>query len=364
MRVVLTLSLLAILISGAYFGFRKAPVYRSLHVKAMEPYAPPPVQRHRDSAWMVAPFYYAIGAFPSRFFGEPVFYQLPYRKGPPKTFVDHVIARLHAPDTLLVIEGPRTPHRPIPAELLKKCFETVWVGDEGGGTNCWKARAGLLGRHIDELRAAGFPNFEAVWFEVNSSNVTETERPRGILVTAKTDARAQSRAVLVTPTGATQALILNRPNNDSNGKEAEIMFLRILGSLRMVSDLNIGRGAVLQMIEQVKLGELQKTDSSEEFLSESARIQGLLVSKITVDPAGAQAYYHLGGTALLTARHAADVRTRKTMIISGPLLDTLNDALVVGRENIKSALEYSRAIDAKAPLTLKLEQYWQEMQKL
>ena len=363
MRDGLRLSLVAVVVlaiaAGGIFFFKQAQVFQPLPPRLLSSYAPPEARSPRESTWTLLPFFYVTASFPAVFMGEPVNYELPYFKGPPLVFVDHVIARWQSPDILLVIDAPKTPLELPPIEDIRKCLQSSF--------GCTTFRTHVLLKHQEEMRAAGMTDVTLQWFEIQNQALSEAQRPRGILMSGRGEkdghSLGQERAIFITPGGKLQALILTHPLT-MEGRDAEDAFAKVLGSARVTADLMPGRAVAVSQLATVNLEDMQGFRSVQDYLREAARISAILISKITVDPGGALAYYHLGGSSFLTARHAADIRTRTTQIISGPFLTEINESFSSCRTNIRSALYYLRDIAPEADNTKRLEQYWAEVQKL
>ena len=83
-------------------------------------------------------------------------------------------------------------------------------------------------------------------------------------------------------------------------------------------------------------------------------MQASLLAKISVDPAGFDAYYHLGGTSLILNRHARHVGTNTPGTI---------EVGAIAKPLIASTFRYAQDVGPKDPRTAKLQDFWLESQK-
>ncbi len=74
------------------FTFLRHPLW----MRATEISIPTFLPQSEDS-FKFAPFFFALGAWPTRFNEKPIFYSIPYEKGPPQQFIGHVVARWDMP---------------------------------------------------------------------------------------------------------------------------------------------------------------------------------------------------------------------------------------------------------------------------
>ncbi|HUP56735.1 MAG TPA: hypothetical protein VM598_04730, partial [Bdellovibrionota bacterium] len=136
----------------------------------------------RSDRSIVTPFFYALGAWPRMFEGKPVFYSLPYAKGPPDLFVGQVIARWDASAVRLVFEGPKTPPALAggydPREMLRQCLTSL-SGGEFGAFRCLRARGAALDRHLREMEALEPKRFSIRWLTVRNPAIAAREQVQG-----------------------------------------------------------------------------------------------------------------------------------------------------------------------------------------
>ena len=280
---------------------------------------------------------------------------MPYQKGPPQHFIPEITARWSMPQIRVTIEGPKTPSPKLTANQVKSCLSKTY--------GCMIYREKLLDAHLQEMKKLQPKSITLKWFEVGSNSINETERPRGVYLKAENKTLTQERFILITEKGSQQTLILDRPSGD-DGKHAEELFLKTIGSIRLSDDLLIGKSWAYQQLQDIHLKKLQTTEDSFKLFSDFAKIQSVLISKISVDPAGLQAYYHLGGISLLMAKHAAEVRTRKTQVLRGPLLQVVDEVLAVTKPLVRNSHLYAKDINPTHEQTQKLESLWFEIKKL
>ncbi|HTL11738.1 MAG TPA: hypothetical protein VL588_04585, partial [Bdellovibrionota bacterium] len=155
-------------------------------------------------SWAVLPFFYAVGPWPKRYMGDPVFYTLPYSKGPPKQFPSKVLVRWDSGETRLAIEGPHTPSGGIDEHKLKSC-----IVDGGYTPACASLKQRVLGDDVARMRSLHASRWTIRWFEVPNTALPENERPHGVYLMGSNGKMVQERYVLITPSGALQALALD-----------------------------------------------------------------------------------------------------------------------------------------------------------
>ncbi|MGZ6311760.1 MAG: hypothetical protein ACXWOH_14080, partial [Bdellovibrionota bacterium] len=310
------------------------------HVK-LQPFLP------QGEDWQVLPFYYSMGGWPSTFRGHAVVHSLPYEKGPPKVFIAHIRAIWEAPDTALTYEGPRTPLR----VTDRSEFETCLLAPSGvqllvRGFTCFELREALLGRHLEEMRAAVSPqSWVMQWFLIENPAIPREEQAQGVFLRAEGAAKTQERFILITARGTNQAFILDTPSGE-NGEEARALFERAVRSLRVSDELGPGRAWVDRQIETVTPH--GGAAPSAEVLSAHA---ALLLSKISVEPAVFDSYFLLGRTLLEMAReisrHQIDASAMK------PVLSSL-----------AATSAYAHDVAPDEPRTAQLQQFYFEAQRL
>lgn len=315
----------------------------------------PPVSDERD--WIALPFFYTMGAWPNRFAGMPVLYTLPYAKGPPERFAGHVIGRIRMPDILLIIEGPKTPASGLDAGLMHACLTSR--SDE---SECLRARHAALERHIGEMRALRPESWSTGWFEVRNPALPPEETPRGIRISASNGRFTEDRYILITANGSHQAIIIRAPEN-AEGEAARKMIEQSVSSLRVQSELGPGRALINHRLARTQMQDLRGIEDTIQFFSKLAEIQAMLVSKISVDPREHATYYHLGGTALMLIQNAAQLRTRKTQVLSSDVAFLLDEWTAAAKPLIHTAYQYARDVDAENPNTSRLQNLWIESQK-
>ncbi|MBC7690916.1 MAG: hypothetical protein H7222_04050 [Methylotenera sp.] len=305
----------------------------------------PQDEKGPGSSWAVMPFYYSNGAWPLQFAGHPVFYVAPYEKGPPTHFLGRIIARWDMPDTKLTIQGPITPARGSPRKIWESCMKQAM--------SCLKLRKEGLSRAVEEMKALKLKHWNVRWFRVDNPLIPEDERPEGIYISAENETRAQDRMILINEKGTQQAFILDRPSSEGEGPSAERsraaqhLFEQAMGSQRVTNELDTGRAWINRMLADVKMSPAIAGLSDSEFVTNIAKTQALLLSKISVEPKVLDAYYHLGGTALVLARRANKAKNAEWSSAAKILL--------------QSAYHYAQDISPDDPRTRQLESSWVEV---
>lgn len=312
-----------------------------------------------QASWRIAPYFFALGAWPKSFDGHPILYSLPYAKGPPTQFIPEIVARWEMPEVKLTIEGPKTPDA-IDPEVLRDCLTSHWER-----TSCLRIREASLLRHVQLARGAlGAPKrWKVRWFEVDNPSLPPSDRPRGIFLSAEGRYRSQDRFILITPKGAHQAFVLDRPNGPQ-GDLARMMFEQAIRSQRVSGELTAGRAWVDRELSATRMDDLLKMEKSDaQFIDKVAEIQSLLLSKISVEPRTFDAYYHLGGTALLLARRASQYNrtpTSQSAVLPG---EGSTEWSAVALPMAQSAWRYAKDINPGDPRTAQLEDIWLDTKK-
>ncbi len=300
--------------------------------------------------WRVTPFFYLMGAWPGAFEGHPVLWSLPYEKGPPQHFVGHIVARWDSPDIRLTLEGPLTPVRELLPETLESCVAGPLA--QRLSPRCLHLRTTVLGKHLREMGMEAGPGarWELRWFDVQNPGLPASERPRGLFLSATGRVRTQERFVLIHPKGSTQTLILDRPSEGSRAEAAHQLAVETLRTQRFSGTLEAGRAWVDREIETIRLADLQKEPDTEKRILRLGQVQSTLLSKISVDPRGYDAFFHLGGVSFLLARQAREASNVDWAAAAKPML--------------QSALRYARDLNAEDSRTNQLQNMAIEAAKL
>lgn len=341
------ISLTLLILGFAFWAGRvsifSSPVWKQEGRVALLPFAP---EADKKDEWLVAPFFYALGAWPLVFEKQPVLHTLPYRKGPPNRFVAQVTARWQMPDITLTLEGPRTPIPADESRRLKTCFHSA---SPITAIACASLKERALGRHLREMSGLRPTEWTIRWVSVQNPSLKEEEHAEGVYLSASSPLRAQDRFVLITSSGTHQSFILNRPVS-SKGLLARRTFEQVLGTLRVPAKLSIGRQWVNRSLASTQLGQIRPESASAEILPRLARIQALLISKISVDPRTYDSYFHLGGTAMMLARFASKEKNFDLSAVAKPLL--------------QASVNYAEDINPDDPRTSQLQDLWIDAKKL
>ncbi len=350
---VLSLAFFATGTASTAYILATSPFWAQGRVERFEPYLPP--LKASDAAaqgteqWVVAPYFYALGAWPKTFRGQPVLYTLPYAKGPPSKFVDQIVARWDAPEIKLTFEGPKTPEKARDRKSAKFCILSL-------SRACLRYREEALSRHVEEMQASlkTVSSWQLRWFEVENSAIPSEEAAQGIFLTAQGRSRAQDRYIFITAGGTHQTLILDYPSLTADGHFARDLVRKAVRTVRISDQLGPGKAWINSVLQRVKLGDFEQLASGPEPILRVAEIQGLLLSKLSVEPSSYDAYFHLGGTSLLLARLGRRTTgSSDSGIAAGPTLQT-----------IQSAHRYASDIKPADPRTLRLESLLVDARKL
>jgi hypothetical protein len=274
-----------------FAGALNHPIWRSDDAFTLDAWSPSAM----GADWQPVGFYYSVGYWPQSLRGAPVLPLVPYQKGPPQQFVGRVTLRWDWPEARVHIDGPRTPETisrgTATRENLKACFA--------------RSRLGILlspacaSLRTDTWKRLELPTGRIRWFEVQQTRLPEDERPQGLWLesTEASSGLRRETAVLVNAAGAMQAMTLEitAAREENRAREDRETFRQVIRSLRLTRDLGITR-----TIADHELLSAQASPSATP--GQLARAQMLFASKLSADPAAAEAYFHLAGTAWLLAR--------------------------------------------------------------
>ena len=301
----------------------------------------PNAEEIKSADWTIMPFYYSNGAWPLRFSGKPIFFTMPYEKGPPSRFLGHISARWDMPETQLTFAGPRTPEVALSRQDLKSCFLAA--------VKCPGSRRDALLKNIEEMKELGLRQWKLSWFSVENPHIPEDDRPAGIWLSAQNKTHAQDRVILVNANSAQQMFILDRPLN-AEGDAAKTLFEQALRSQRVATELDVGRAWINRQLGSVQLESAEsakKMVDPSAFVAKIARAQALLISKISVDPKTLDTYFHLGGTGLLLSQLAMKLQNTEWSAAAKPV--------------VQNSFRYAQDVAPDNIMTRKLESFWIEV---
>jgi hypothetical protein len=337
------------------------------------------------SNWRVLAFHYSLAAWP-----EPVAYFMPYEFGPPKRFVGRVEAILQQSnlgdgkgregsvennnDEKIVFEGPKTPMDFASGSVTRTELRNCVLGSPS--FHCALIRDLALSRPLDEMKKVGFSKFELRWFSAKNPMIPEEERAQGIYLHGsggtEDSPRYQDRYILVSPKGMQQSIIFSylkaasgqdsltaasAMSTDGAASVSAADKMKIaLGTLRFSDDLNPGRAWVDRELEATRLGELP-SPSSDEYIPRLIQAEGLLISKISVEPGPIESYFHLAGIQALLLQYG----------IAHHRPDLVDNA----KQTLDQVYRFSKDIAAQSSpesttghLAHDIEKLWHESQKL
>ncbi len=362
---------LSLLMSYGLFkhAFFNHPLFKRANLVQWKHYIP---QAKAQKNWMTLPFFYTLGAWPRHFStrlnpeqNKTVLYSIPYEKGPPKHFAGRILARWELPDIAITIEGPKTPLTLEQTQLYKRCIIDFHTMGFSESVLCTDIRHKTLGRHVSEMNSLKPSEFSIRWLEIPNPHIPPKEWVRGVLISAANQRKAQDRVILITPNGAHQTFILNRPRSDS-GQLAFALFKQTLGTLRVSSKLQYGRALVNQKLSHTNIKKIKPGKNPFVFMDKLSEIQALLLAKISVDPKNYEAYYHLGGTSYLMLKQAIKMRQSKQLSLEeNTLLAERIDAWTAAvKPMIHSSYLFAKDIAPSHPNTDRLYSIWSEVEKL
>ncbi|MDR3607819.1 MAG: hypothetical protein P4M08_10620 [Oligoflexia bacterium] len=343
----------------SYMGLAISPIGVRAEVAEWDAFLPDSASG--EDRFSVVPFYYSLGAWPSVFQGKPVFFNFPYEKGPPTHFAGRIQARWSVPaDIRLTFEGPKTPYKatqlPYSRADVRNCTVSFW-NSPVSAISCLTTREAVLGRHLDALSAQGLGKPQLTWVHVSSKALAPEDQLQGFYLSAQGPTRGQDRFVMLTPRGTEQAFILDYPMSIA-GDHARAVFKEAIRSLRVSDSLEPGRTWIDQSIERIHLSDLEHA-SEQEIPARLAEVQEMLIARISIDPKTYDGYFHLGGTAVLLARHAAKIKSRSTSDA-----DAAAEWLTLSKPLIESTWKYATDLAPKDPRTGQLHAMLVEVQRL
>ncbi len=298
-----------------------------------------PDLKDKRANWNIIPYYYSNGAWPLRYNGKPVFFAVPYEKGPPNQFLGHIVVRWDVPETRLTLGGPITPVADLKREQLRECLLE--------GLACVAERKAVLLKTWNEMQKQGFRKWKLSWFIVDNPHIPAEDRPQGIYITAASGRKRQDRVILVNQSGAHQTFVLD--TSSAGYPAAKDLFQKAIRSQRVSSDLLVGRAWVDRQLGDVKIERANAQVDPEDFAEKVAKAQAFLLSKISVDPKTLDTYFHLGGTALLLAQQAYKNKNHDWSSAAGPL--------------VYSSFRFAQDIAPQDKRTKALESYWIEVKR-
>lgn len=327
-------------LGATFFLWMRDPTLRPLRTETIALFAPEP----RSAAdWQIIPFFYATGAFPTRLQADSsenlretkgelsVEFSLPYEKGPPTRFLGKISAYWRNLDSRLTLTGPLSVASPSTPEDLRRCF-SAWF-------RCARDRRQFWNNSIAP-QIGGRALAENYWITTDNPFLGAEERPQGIYLRTVPDrGRIREAYFLVGPKMAVQAFILDRPDRPE-GVLAGDTLRKIIGSLRMSSDLQAPRAFVNPKLAALRIG-------PKSTLADLVAAEGYLLAKVSIEPKEAESFYHLGGLAL-TLFHAAKREGRVELASSSKTI-------------VKSALRFARDVDSNSKRIPEMERFEAEV---
>jgi hypothetical protein len=360
-----TMNLLAAILSGwaCYETIFSLPLWKFSESIELDSYFPVATQ---DTDWTVMPFFYGLGAWPTRYQGRPVLYALPYEKGPPRRFAGHIQALWEAaPETgtSVIFEGPRTPNQNYSRSRIERCLSAGGMFQHP--ITCIKVRHATLVRHLEEIRQShplrGSLHWKLKWFLVKNPALPPEEQARGIFLSASNGKTIQNRYILITPQGTHQTFILN--TSDPGAAE---LFDKSIRSLRVSDDLGQGIAWIDRRLESTRMNDFESLKDPEKQLEFITQIQGVLLSKISVDPKTFETYFHLAGTSLKLAQLASQTLTHVPAENENwaPTQALMRGTLFSAKNLIESASRYGEDVSPLEPRLPKLRAFADQARKI
>jgi hypothetical protein len=339
------------------------PLWHEAEKVELEPYFPSVAQ---EASWSIMPFFYGLGAWPSHYEDHPVLYTLPYEKGPPQRFAGHIISQWEgAPGTgtFVVFEGPRTPTQNFSRSRIETCLSTT--GLLQNPIRCFKLRHATLTRHLEEIRKnhllKGSVHWKLKWFTVKNPSLPLEEQARGIFLSASNGKYIQNRYIIITPNGTHQTFILNTSDRPAVG-----LFEQSVRSLRVSDDLGQGIAWIDRRLENTRLDAMEALADTGKKVEQITQVQGILLSKISVDPKTFDSYFHLAGISLRLAQLTSQSlnHTPESPEASASTRSLLRGTLFSAKNLIESASRYAEDVSPLEPRLAKLRTYADQAKKI
>lgn len=310
----------------------KHPLWMPSEVWKMEPFIPQPKE------WSVSPFFYTLGAWPKSFSNQPVFYSVPYEKGPPTRFIGHIFLDWSFPDIRVVIEGPKTPEKVASQAELRECFSTT------ASLKCLAQRELALRRHLSEIQRISPKHWTVKWFHVNNPFLPPESQAQGIYLGATGNHWAQDRFILVSSHNTHQTLILQRALNAA-GDAAFDLIQKTVRSFRLFHELDSGKAWINRELESIQLNQLNSLNDEKLLAFTLAQIQGQLISKISVEPGSYDSYFHLAGTTAMLIKKVPHLTSAQKNSF---------------KRNLQSAYQYLEDIAPQDPRTTQIQNLFKD----
>lgn len=277
---------LSILVLGTFHRVASNdPSMRAWTTTTLPIFAPAPLADGKANPdWKVLPFYYSTGAWPARFEGKDILYSLPYEKGPPERFVGKIGILWNLPEAKITLVGPLTLKEPDTVANLQDCFTKNY--------GCITARRSIIARQLK-------PFFDQArleignWFTVENPALDPAARAQGLYLQGPSldGTRIFEAYYLVNSKMAIQGIVLER-SDGAIGKSASERLRQVVGSIRMDTDLAAPAAWVNAQLAKVRLRPGLP-------LGALLDAQGILLSKVSVDPKVFDSFYHLGGLGMM-----------------------------------------------------------------
>ena len=314
--------------------------------------------------WSIQAYYFATGAWPRRFDHQPILYTIPYeRGGPPRSFIGRILAHWVPAQVVFTAEGPKTPMQISDMNFTRECFAAAPLSQS---RDCITLRRGILQRHIAEMNTL-LPEggqWTTRQFEVRVPNVDARDWTRGLFVQLRSPERTHSRFILFTNRGQQQSFLLTAPTGPL-GDQAFTQFQLGLTTQRVTETLAPGRAWSEQKLGEWTPPASAPAGQARPHLDRFAELQLALVSRLSVDPARVDWYYHFARSArvlseFLARSNASDLSSQENAALQRVLVGIPADMIAYARD-LGAADPDNRMIQAKIT---EIEQFVIESKKL
>jgi hypothetical protein len=274
------------------------------------------------------PFSYLLTPVPTHFGKEPLLWELPYLKGPPKSFLGKIeIQWSEEWQNRLAFSGPLSFAKNRTPEELVACLQKL--------LGCRSDRQELFSRHLKIGNDFG-EIFETTIFKVENPHLKPNETPTLLYVrglSRKDPKRTLEVALILNPNLAFQAVSLDQRESPLKA-ENSLFFRSLLSNIRLTGDLAAPRTWVNEKLSAF-------SPKGRPTLLEITEAQKLLLSKLSVDPSQLEPFYHLFRFSEMEYRDSLNTKN----LISTARARRLMNAIVLYSRDVAPADQKSKEME-------------------
>ena len=238
-------------------------------------------------SWVTLPFGYTFGPWPTRFKDNPIVMKMTYQKGPPQKFIQQMIQVWDPIHAELSLEGPKTPVAGFTQTQWSECFKSAF--------RCLIEKRKFNSLLLQDLERWNAPTQTLTWFES-----ADPLAPKGVHIHLHLEKFQIDRYVVLSENGIAQSFTLKSLKGEI-GAEAQTLFVKILGAMKVKEDLANGRAWIQNKIQHVNLNQVQNILEPKLRYAKLIQIQNELFSELSVEPTSIAPFFHLAGVTHLLA---------------------------------------------------------------